>query len=242
MEITYDKIYSSPNIYFTKIIIKTMTNFSFNDALSQAEKEFSNLGSSKGDFFKLKEGKNRVRILTPLVPYASHFVSKTKAPNACVGKEDCPDCKKMVKVKQKDGTEVERPNDPLVKFVCHVLNTVNGKVELAQFAPTIFYSLRDLQNDPEWSFNELPMPYDITINAEGAGTTSVKYSVVASPARTALAPEVLTKLTKIHSPEQFKSAMIEKRKKALGLITKDIAGAVEYPENENDVDASGIPF
>jgi hypothetical protein len=230
MEITYDKIYSSHHLSLNQIIIKTMTNFSFNDALSQAEKEFSNLGSSKGDFFKLKEGKNRVRILTPLVPYASHFVSKTEAPNACVGKEDCPDCKKIVK--DKDGNDKE--NTPSVKFVCHVLNTVNGKVELAQFAPTIFYSLRDLQNDPEWSFNELPMPYDITINAEGAGTTSVKYSVVASPTRSALAPEITAKLTKIHSPEQFKSAMIEKRKKALGLVTKDIAGAVEYPENEND--------
>jgi hypothetical protein len=211
-----------------------MTNFNFDNAYEQAVKEFSNLeGGGKGAFYKVKEGKNRVRILSPLFPYASHFKV-----GACVGKEDCPDCKKMVK--DKDGNDKE--NTPSVKFVCHVLDTTDNQIKLAQFPLSIFLALRDLQNDPEWSFNELPMPYDITINAEGAGTTSVKYSVVASPTRSPLAPEITAKLTKIHSPEQFKSAMIEKRKKALGLVTKDIAGAVEYPENENDVDASGIPF
>ena len=209
-----------------------MTNFNFDNALSQAEKEFANLGGSKGAYMKIKEGKNRVRILSPLFPYASHFKV-----GACIGKEDCPDCKKTVK--DKDGNDKE--NTPSVKFVCHVLDTTDNIIKLAQFPLSIFLALRDLQNDPEWSFNELPMPYDITINAEGAGTTSVKYSVVASPTRSALAPEVTAKLTKIHSPEQFKSAMIEKRKKALGLVTKDIAGAVEYPTDEN-VEAGDVPF
>ena len=212
-----------------------MTNFSFDNALANAEKEFDSLGGSKGNYFKVAEGKNRVRVLSPLFPYASHFKV-----GACVGKEDCPNCKEMIKVKQKDGSEIERPNEPSIKFVCHVLNTKNDTIELAQFPLKIFLALRDLQNDPEWSFNELPMPYDITINAEGAGKTDVKYNIVASPARTPVAPEILAKLAKMHSPEQFKGAMIEKRKKELGLVTKDIAEAVEYPENENDPDGIGI--
>lgn len=209
-----------------------MTNFSFNDALSQAEKDFDSL-ASKGDFYKILEGKNRVRILSPLYPFASHFKA-----GACVGKEDCPECKKMVK--DKDGNDKE--NIPSVKFVCHVLDSKDNTIKLAQFPLSIFLALRDLQNDPEWAFNELPMPYDITINAEGAGKTTVKYSVVASPTRTAVAPEILAKLNKLHTPDQFKNAMIEKKKKSLGLITTNdkLSSGIDYPTEE--IAPDDIPF
>ena len=219
-----------------------MTNFNFDNALEAAEKEFTNLGGTKGAYYRVGEGKNRVRILSPLFPFASHFVSKTSAPITCIGKEDCAECKKIVKVKQKDGSEKEQENMPSVKFMCHVLDYNDGQIKLAQFPLTIFLALRDLQNDPEWSFNELPMPYDITINAEDAGTTSVKYGVVASPKREPIAKEVADKLFKLHTPDQIKAAMIVKQKKAVGLVAAEPTEKVEYPENENDVDASGVAF
>ena len=211
-------------------------NYSFDNALEAAEKEFSNLGGSKGLYYKVKEGKNRIRILSPLFPFASHFTSKMTPPITCVGKEDCLECKKTVK--DKDGNEKE--NTPNVKFMCHVLDYVDGQIKLAQFPLTIFLALRDLQNDPEWSFNELPMPYDITINAENAGTTSVKYGVVASPKREPISQEVADKLAKLHTPDQIKQAMINKQKKFLGLVAAEPDEKVPYPEEE--INPADIPF
>ena len=215
--------------------------FNFDNELEKAEKEFG-ISSNKGLYFRVKEGKNRVRILSPLYPFASHFTSRTTPPITCVGKADCAECKKMVKVKNKDGQEVEKENTPGVKFMCHVLDYMDNQIKLANFPLTIFLALRDLQNDPEWSFNELPMPYDITINAEGAGTTAVKYGVVASPKREPISKEVADKLFKLHTPDQIKAAMINKQKKFLGLTAAEPSKDIEYPENENDVDASGVPF
>ena len=208
------------------------TPYKFDDALTAAEKEYGQIGSSKGQFYRLKEGKNRVRVLTPLFPYASHFKV-----GACVGKADCPECKKVVK--DKDGKDKE--NLPSIKFVCHVLDMSDNQIKLAQFPLSIFLALRDLQNDPEWSFNELPMPYDITINAEGAGKTTVKYSVVASPKREPVAAETLEALSKISTPEDFKTAMIKKQKKLLGLTTTDNDDKeIEYPTE--DINPDDMPF
>ena len=216
-----------------------MTNFSFDNALEAAEKEFG-VNDSKVSYFKIKEGKNRIRILSPLFPFASHFTSKTTPPITCVGKEDCAECKKIVKVKQKDGTEKEQENAPGVKFLCHVIDYTDGLIKLAQFPLRIFLALRDLQNDPEWTFNELPMPYDITINAEGAGTTAVKYGVVASPKREPISKEVADKLAKIHTPDQIKAAMINKQRKLIGLVAEEPDMKPDYPTD--DIKPEDIPF
>ena len=207
------------------------TPYKFDDALTAAEKEYGQIGSSKGQFYRLKEGKNRVRVLTPLFPYASHFKV-----GACVGKADCPECKKVVK--DKDGKDKE--NLPSIKFVCHVLDMSDNQIKLAQFPLSIFLALRDLQNDPEWSFNELPMPYDITINAEGAGQPTVKYGVVASPKREPVSKEVEVKLSKLHTPEDINKAKIIKQKKAVGLVAAESDEKVEYPKEE--INPDDIPF
>jgi hypothetical protein len=212
------------------------TPYKFDDALTAAEKEWSSLSGGKGNYYKVAEGKNRVRILSPLYPFASHFTSKTTPPITCVGKEDCAECKKMVK--DKDGNEKE--NTPGVKFSCYVLDYKDNIIKLAQFPLTIFLALRDLQNDPEWSFNELPMPYDITINAEGAGQPTVKYGVVASPKKEPISKEVEVKLSKLHTPDQINKAKVIKQKKLLGLVEAESEDKVEYPKEE--INPDDIPF
>jgi hypothetical protein len=47
---------------------------------------------------------------------------------------------------------------------------------------SIAKSLGSVQEDPDYAFTKFPMPYDITINAKGAGTKEVDYQVVARPA------------------------------------------------------------
>ena len=46
--------------------------------------------------------------------------------------------------------------------------------------------LEAIQQDPDWAFDEVPMEFDVTVNAKGAGTKEVEYGVTPSPKRVAL--------------------------------------------------------
>lgn len=139
--------------------------FNFNEELSSAEKEFSIGG---GDKFKFKEGDNRLRVLSPGKPLATHRISQ-KEFHTCYGQDSgCP-------------YHEQTSPQPSVKFVMWVIDRADGLVKLAFMPYTIMKALRDLQNNPDYEFDTLPMPYDITVHATKAGTKDVEYSVV--PAR-----------------------------------------------------------
>lgn len=123
-----------------------MGQFSFSATREKAEKE-GVLG--KGDYLKLQEGPNKVRLMSECLEHAGEYQGK-----------------------------------PTFKWLCYVLDRRDGKVKPYFMAHTIFKLLEALQEDPEYTFSETPMPYDITINAKGAGTKEVEYSVL--PARTAV--------------------------------------------------------
>src|SRR6266478_1342127 len=55
-----------------------------------------------------------------------------------------------------------------VKFITQVFS--EGALKLAFFAITIQKAIAALQSNQDWAFSEVPMPYDITINAKNAGT------------------------------------------------------------------------
>ncbi len=57
---------------------------------------------------------------------------------------------------------------------------------------TVLDLVGGLQMSDDFKFDEVPMPYDITINALGAGKKEVKYSVVGARSNTPIAPEVMT--------------------------------------------------
>ncbi len=67
------------------------------------------------------------------------------------------------------------------KWLCQVLDRKDGKVKPYFMPNTIYKFIADLQMDEDYRFSSIPMPYDITINATGAGTKEVKYSIM--PAR-----------------------------------------------------------
>ena len=53
---------------------------------------------------------------------------------------------------------------------------------------TVYKDIEKLQKNPDYGFDEVPMPYDITIVAAGAGTLDVDYSVVPARNNTPLTP------------------------------------------------------
>jgi hypothetical protein len=110
------------------------------------------LGS--GDYFKIKEGKNRFRLMSECLPHPGEY----------------------------KGTKN-------FKWLCYVLDRLDGKVKPFFMAHTVYKQIEALQMDEDYAFADVPMPYDLTINAKGAGTKEVEYAVIPSPQRKPLIAE-----------------------------------------------------
>ena len=225
-----------------------MTLFDLNQAMEDANKAYGLVTGEKqtdGAYFTLKEGENKVRLLTALTVFPQHF-NKSGYTGICLGKElGCPGCS------EDDRRRELKMNDPKaneklqytrnIKWMCWVLDCADGEIKLAKLAHRVAVQLQTLQNNPEYAFNEAPMPYDITINAKNAGKTTVEYLVTASRLNTPVAEDVLRKLEKENTPEQIKEFMKNKKARELGLMAKEEEEVkVEYPEEE--IDPSQIPF
>lgn len=119
------------------------------------------------------------------------------------------------------------------KGVCWVYQ--DGAIKLAKMPYTIVKAVRALHEDPEWDF-ELPFLHTLTLNAVGAGTKEVKYTLTPSPRKVELDPEVLKELAKKPSPEE----MVEKLSGTAVSPSKPEESGYEYPEEE--IDPADIPF
>lgn len=67
----------------------------------------------------------------------------------------------------------------------------DGKIKPFFMPNTIYKDIEKFQRDPEYVFDEVPMPYDVTIHAVGAGTKDVEYTTVAARTNTPLTPAEL---------------------------------------------------
>lgn len=119
-----------------------------NEAIEKAESEY---GLGKGEYFKVQEGVNKIRVVSELVFHEGNWQGK-----------------------------------PNYKMVCWVIDRRDGVVKPYFMPLTIARTLGTMQEEPEYAFKDFPMPYDITINAKGAGTKEVEYQVVAARQNTSL--------------------------------------------------------
>jgi len=75
------------------------------------------------------------------------------------------------------------------KFVMFIIDRKDGKVK-PYFAPyAIYKAIAHLEADPFFAFQGMPMPYDVNIKVENAGTLNVEYNVQASPNKAELTPD-----------------------------------------------------
>src|SRR3990167_1292805 len=151
--------------------------FSFSDTYKQAEKDYGIGGRGS---FKVKEGANRIRLMSECIPHPGSY----------------------------KGT-------PNFKFLCYVIDRAvpqqDDKVKIqTYFMPvTVFKGIEALQQDSDWAFTEMPMPYDIVIDAKNAGTKEVDYSVFAKP-KTELTEAETTALTGMKSIQEVQDKIREK--------------------------------
>ena len=145
--------------------------FSFSDTYKQAEKDYGIGGSGS---FKVKEGANRIRLMSECIPHPGSY----------------------------KGT-------PNFKFLCYVIDRADEKIKTYFMPVTIFKSIEALQIDSDYAFSEMPMPYDLTINAKNAGTKEVEYSVIPKP-KTELTEVETTALAGMKSIQEVQDKIREK--------------------------------
>lgn len=180
------------------------------DDIQNKAKEYGATGNSS-DFFQFEKGQNKVRILARPEVLATHFFGKGNPSVVCVGVDE--GCSHHKDTDQK----------PSLKLATYVIDRKDGNVKLAELPLSVSYSLNDLQEDEDYSFDDFPMPYDVKITYDPDNDDpKAKYRLVGSPKREELTEEerkafdeAMEKMT----PEQY----VEKRK----AKSKE---KVEYPE------------
>lgn len=122
-------------------------------------------GGSGGDFLKLKDGSNKVRIVSDPTKMTVHWVkdstNATRKVNCAV--DNCPVCHR--------GQDGDRAS---VKWIVKALDRSDGKVKLLEIGSQAFKQIKDLYNDPEYGAVQ---QYDINIK-RGAKGSNPLYTVI----------------------------------------------------------------
>ena len=216
----------------------------FDEMFKKAEAEYTNTYSEKSDWFKFSEGDNRVRIMSWLEPLGSHYSKNPELYSGiCIGKDHCTGCKEA-----EAETDDKKKNKVQVKFLTWILDYKDNTLKLAKFPYKVMTALQVFQGNPDYVFSEMPMPYDITINAKNAGKTDVIYTVMPTKERP-LPADVLEKHAKNGTPAEIKEKMKAKKLKELGVIAeepkKDLkAGEPDrgYDYPTDDINPENISF
>lgn len=105
-----------------------------------------------GEYFKVQNGNNIIRVLTEGLYHESEYKD--------------PKSGKVSTTK---------------KFVMFIIDRRDGQVK-PYFAPyAVYKAIASLEEDPFFKFEGMPMPYDVNVKVENAGTLNVEYNVQASP-------------------------------------------------------------
>ena len=141
---------------------------------------------SSGDYLKLKEGQNRIRLVTECLAHEGEFQGKKN-----------------------------------FKWLCLVIDRADQKVKPFFMPHTIYKQIVALQRSEDYAFDGVPMPYDLTINADGAGTKEVKYALMPARKESQLTQAENEAIT-THKPVwDVKKALDEKNAKTKGNSAPD---------------------
>jgi len=193
------------------------------------DKVSDEVGSS-GGFFKVKEGDNKMRLLTE----PDHFVSRF-GHGVCY--KGCGYCSKEALEKDKD--RKGNPARLTHKFLTWIYDYADKDIKLYSMPFGLSKQIIDLKRDQTngYDFDKFSMPYDITIQATKAGTKEVKYTIKPARKNSEIDEEVLKQLDSESTTEQIINSMKDKAKnKVEGRTGKE----VEYPDEE--INPDDIPF
>jgi hypothetical protein len=129
---------------------------------------------------------------------------------------------------------------PTFKWLCQILDYTDGQVK-PYFMPDVVYkAIMDLQLDPDYSFDEVPMPYSINIQTKNAGKKEVVYTVIPSPKRIPLTAEELRAIEAAPSVEELQAKI--KGSDGKPPVVTDEQKEKEHAEIEAEINPEEIPF
>ena len=118
------------------------------------------------------------------------------------------------------------------KWLCYVVDRRDAKLK-AYFMPhTVYKQIEALQSSEDYHFEDVPMPYDLTINAVGAGTKEVKYTVIPAKRETPITALENQALAEAKSLTELQQALKDKKGKE----------RPPEPEQHENVDENGEPY
>lgn len=183
----------------------TKETFHFGANRQQAE-DAGLLGN--GDYLKLKEGDNRLRLMSKCLPHVSDFKGQRS-----------------------------------FKWLCYVLDRRDGKCKPFFMPHKIYKAIEALQQNPDYAFDTVPMPYDLTISAKGAGTKEVEYTLMPARKETAVTAVEYQLLADLKPLEELQQKLKEK---GAQRQSAQQAERPEPPPSDDDhvgpVDDDSIPF
>lgn len=168
-------------------------------------------------YFDIEEGKQQFLLLSHCAPLTQVFDPATK--------------------KYRPAQEGDK--NASIKGVCWILQ--DGLIKQAKLPYVVVKSIRALQQNPDWEFS-IPFPHMLTLDAVGAGTKEVKYSLTPSPKKTEIPTEILEELKKKRTPEQIVEFIKSGRKPHEANEKEVVEGSagIEYPTDE--INPDDIPF
>ena len=180
---------------------------------SEAQEKYG-AGAGGANYFKFKEGKNRIRILVQGEMLATHFVGGKGY--TCFGiKEGCPHHGENAP-RNDDGS----PRKPAAKLVTYILDRTeeDQHPKQADIPYSVIKQINVFAAEKDYAFSEFPMPYDIVVNYTKQAAPNDMYKVVPMAARDPVAPEILEELEKVPPVSQTIERKKAKAQKAAGAI------------------------
>lgn len=198
----------------------------FQDHNKAAEKH----GIGGGDWMKLQAGDNKIRIISEMEDYGTHYDKEEKKFTTCLGSENCEICQKRNSMIN-DGVEQDSKEvtalKPRVQFLFWVIDRADNKVKLLKAGYTIVKQIGEFAKNEEYKFDIVP-DYDITIRKVGE-KLDTEYTII--PARKS------TKLT-----EKEEALIKEKMTRSPMEIVERMKKKVSAKGGEEDIDVKDIPF
>lgn len=124
------------------------------------------------------------------------------------------------------------------KWLCYVVDRRDGKLKPFFMPHRIYKQIVALQQSEDYSFEDVPMPYDLTIQAKGAGTKDVAYTLLPARRESPVTADERHALHTAKSLTELQAALREKKGQANGHS----AQAPPAADQGEPVDGDDIPF
>ncbi len=186
-------------------------SYNFTQKIQQTEKQF---GLGQNDAFQFEKGPNKIRVLTMSEkPLATHWVGK-KSFN-CIGEEEgCFYHGDNAPLNDKG-----EPARPSIKYLAYILDRRDNQIKLMYVPYSVYKAVADLFNNDDYKFDDLPMPYDLTITYDKDGSPAQMYSTLPSPNRSNVPDDFMVKVRAMKSVDEIRESILNKQR---GVETKSV--------------------